>query len=277
MRYVIYSEDKVDYQIGLILKSEIERFDIRSSVSLDRYPIKRISKEVDVVISIGVSLLNNRVPSSIPQYFLHQSYRDGKKEIKSSESIKVIADFGKNTIGEEFGSPLFDLFRSLTIKHNNFNDTPYVLIMPDAEFNRKKLTRLEEVFKEDIKNHDTNLCGIYDVMQNPHIIKEASSAVVSCPLGEMIALHFNVPYIRLIRKSLFGKRERSILNVAANKQIVKELFLKDRKGLLDEILNYLNDHQYCASLMNEFQRIKDTISKPIIRNIARDIVKSLES
>ncbi|MFK7951668.1 MAG: hypothetical protein AB8B73_02385 [Ekhidna sp.] len=276
MRYAIYSEDKIDYQIGLILKKEIERFDVRSSVSLERYSTELTSDHVDAVIFIGVSLPRKKV-FSIPHYFLYMSYRDNVRGIKFSRSLKVITDLNSNTTEEVEGSPLFDLFRNKSLSNEFQNKKPYILILKRGlKSVDKKLYILRKTFKSNYSNHDIMLSSVDDVLENPHAVKEASAAVTSCALGEMLALHYNVPFVRLTRKPFFSSIEKSILNLVAGRTIVKQFPLKSKEKIIDEINKCLNDHQYNASLMFEFQTLKERVSRPMIRNFAKKIVESLE-
>ncbi len=115
------------------------------------------------------------------------------------------------------------------------------------------------------------------------ILKDANAAVVTSGTATLEACLLNAPQVVIYKTSALtyavGKRLVkidfiSLVNLIAGKEVVREMIQKDYHAavILEEVNCLLNDHQYCASMLDEYQRIKEKIGfEPASKRAAAEL------
>lgn len=134
-----------------------------------------------------------------------------------------------------------------------------------------------------ISNASIHIDRTYEILKhcNAAIVTSGTAtletALLNCP--QVVVYRAN-PISVVIVKLMVKIKWISLVNLIANKQIVKELIQEkyNAREVLDEINLILKDQNYCAGMMADYQELKSKIgSQRASANAANEIVQWLES
>lgn len=285
MKYLIHTNDSLDSAIGEILTKEISRFDIRAEItqSSNRSASKKElqNSSFDVLIVVGShfekKLLSVAKKSNIRSIFLYQSIKS-KKELSHSDLSSFDLTFHDlpNSDIKYFGNPLLDVIKSglQPISVDSLQISQLSLIRgfgaKNSAFNALSGFDFEaaKVLNADLER---------DIDTSLQVISRSNVAITTSNVAELVALYLNCPSVRINKQGFFKTSEQSLINQIAGKNVIQVFGHREKNGIKEELSKVLNDHNYCAGIMQDYQEIKDLLGiDPAIRKIANYIVDCLE-
>ena len=132
------------------------------------------------------------------------------------------------------------------------------------------LSRINERFKfECIDTSD----GLEETILK---IRNSNVVIPTDQFSNVLAAMVNCPLVNVFKKSLFTRSNNRVtcINSILNTEVVKNIESGDIKEISDELYKLLNDHNYSATMLNEYQHLKDKIgTQPFARVVAQEIVE----
>ncbi|WP_421764475.1 hypothetical protein [Ekhidna sp.] len=286
MKYLIVSEGKIFAQLAKPLIQELERFDVRGEVvhlALDK---KKVSKSVkdfqpDLLIAVGSlkmsSILELAKKRKINSCFFYHSLFDKnpRGDIQKFEKSRIYRDIPINENGN--GSLVFDFVRKVDIETVD-RKKPLISIVSgkvsksSVQLSRKLISKSDSIEFQLINASN-------DLQEAVRKLSNANAVIATDPFSNMLAVFCNCPAINVYEKSIFSStpNEKSIINRLINKEVVKSYPKSKDLLILNELDRILNDHQYSAGMMDDYQNLKSKIgAQPFVRNVSREIVDWLE-
>jgi lipid-A-disaccharide synthase len=231
------------------------------------------------------------------------------KKIKSGvDKMLVIFPFEVNFFQsldypvEYVGNPLTDAVRTYPFEEVDLKGTS-IAVLPGSRLQEVKaalpvivrMARLRPGYTFRVAGVDNLPTGIYAALKElPNVelvfdktydlLKSANAAMVTSGTATLEACLINAPQVVCYRTSALtyaiGKRLIkvpfiSLVNLIANKPVVKELIQHDftAEKVLEELDKILHDHQYCATMLADYQAIKEKLGfEPASRRAARSLV-----
>lgn len=142
-----------------------------------------------------------------------------------------------------------------------------------------------------VDNVDKSLYQPYENIQNAQIIfnktyeilKQSNAAIVTSGTATLETALLNCPQVVVYRanpisvfiaKKLVKIQWISLVNLIAQKSVVQELIQEDYNAekVLEELNKILKDHSYCASLLQEYQSLREVIG---YQNASREAAGSI--
>jgi len=278
--YLSIARDHFDQIMGELLKKELRRFDIRAEFQESDSLKEAKYSSADAIIHITSS--NQKIRSELPGFILNISTRNNSRRNQRGSSKYQITYFDLPSSQERvlhyLGCPLFDVFKNIQASSNA---TSYdrlnipIIIGYNRQLKSSDALKLSENVLSTYPKVDTTIIDLeQDLKFMANTLKDANAAIVTSWMGELAALYFNVPYIFYTRKFLFRNSINSLQKELVQKKIVREIH--NTRFITAELERILNDHQYTAAMLQNFQTTKEFIgNKPSIRCIARDITERL--
>ncbi len=312
MKYLIVSDKKFGAEVGDKLIDQIELRDVRKEVERLYFPLplrhfkKSLGKfNPHIVVFIGADGSNKNLISYAKKRKIKTCYY--KLNYNASDLVADLTlltyppNQNINSKGFHFvGNPLHDL-----IKDHSFNSD---LSLNDREVNvavsfgdrlaNKSLIRLiqrtakgAENFKFHISVEKANTTFIQKfnlsnivvhVGSSYELMKECNVAITSSSHASLSAAFMNCPQVavQVSKRGLHifrSQKRTSLINILAGKEVIRE-FQNDPKEILKELHLILEDQQYCSSILDEYQSIKNRIGhERASKKAAQIMVDFLES
>lgn len=288
MKYLIAGENPLCIQLSTSLIEEIERFDIRSKLematSVEAIPLLK-SFQPDLLIVIGTSRSNSLRSRArklgIKSCFFHQTILDDRNTfIQSTSDHKVFYDIPRGSKSSNYVFLLSDRIRNHDNYSSHENVKPKVSIIYSETAEEKRAKKLSK----KLSGHSNDI--IYELVNVSSDLSEAidasihsNSAISLDRFSNLFAAYTNCPTVNVYRNSLFKKANNRVspLNKLTNNEVVKDISGNNIELIIEEISRILNDHQYCAGIMQSYQEIKDIVgTHPFARQAVREIVDWME-
>lgn len=290
MKYIVATEGKICSQLSEPLIQEISRFDIRGEIRYiesNKNDLKRELKKFtpDVLIVVGSTrsraVLQTARNREIKSCFFYISLLDNKPFAKTPtlSNGRFFQDF--SLTDEESGSLLFDFIRKISTNDGTSieREKPIVSIVGDTSV-YQIITRLKRSLSSIASNIDFQLI---DVSKNLELaIKEISNSngmIAANHLSNMLGVLCNCPLMNVYNQSLFTRagQKQSVINLMMEKDVVKSYPTLKISLIKSELDLILNDHQYSAGIMDDFQMLKSKLgTRPFARNVGKELVEWLE-
>ena len=282
MRYHLFSaNDPIGKAVEDLLKKEIRKLDIRAEFieSSDR----KVSEKAEAVISVTSSA--RKIYSDLPCFNIYLCAKRNRFVLVAPSSRKetryLDLPFSNLLEAKYLGCPHFDVFKSKRIikqDHKN-SDLVNIPIIEGYKERRSANTvfRLKKALQSNLPEVSFPIIDLEkDLNSFGNLLNVSNAAIVTCWIGELAALYFNVPYVFFNGKHFFRRRIHSLQHTLLNHDVtIKE---GSKPTLISsELKRILADHQYTAGMLQTFQEMKEIIgNQPSIRSIARDILEKLE-
>ncbi len=208
------------------------------------------------------------------------------------------------------GNPLIDAIKDHEFDHSFQvkEEVAHIAVLPGSR--KQEISASVEVIRQVAKqapdyqfliagvdNVDNDLYAPYRRIPNADVIfdktyeilKKANAAIVTSGTATLETALLNCPQVVVYRAnpvSIFIVRLLvkikwvSLVNLIAQKEVVKELIQENynAKAVLEELNLMLNDHQYCAGIMGDYQELRDKIgAEAASKKAAGMLVNWLES
>lgn len=288
MKYLIAGENPLCIKLSTSLIEEIERFDIRSELemvtSVEAIPLLK-SFQPDLLIVIGTSRSNSLRSRArklgIKSCFFHQTLLDDRdKFIQPTSGHKVFYDIPRGSKSPNHVFLFSDLIRNHNTHNSDENYKPKISIIysePSREKHAVKLSKKLSLHNNDIVFEPVNISS--DLFNSINASIHSNAVISLDKFSNLFAAYINCPTVNVYRNSLFKKAHNRVspLNRLANNEVVKDVSGSNVGPITEEISRILNDHQYCAGIMQSYQEIKDIVgTHPFARQAAREIVDWME-
>lgn len=288
MRYLLYIESGIAKEVAEPLSAELTRFDVRAEISTQsssKVARKLIRSDAfDIVIAIGSSLPKSLLSRKSGACFIWLSSLGSKLKVSSNvERLDLFfPDVSYDTSAVFYGSPILDVVRRKRSDVSSIEDRGSSHLQLGvihtakrrnlAENVAKALERQDKSLRVETAQLDTNL------EQSISCLLNSNAAIVTDNPGEVIAIELNCPVIRVNPKTLFFQKDStSMINRILKKEAIKVFAPMEFGAVWRELQKVLNDHNYCAGIMADYQLVKELLGiQPAIRNIARAIVERFE-
>ncbi|MEP0986755.1 hypothetical protein [Ekhidna sp.] len=284
MKYLIVAEGKIFAQLAKPLIQELERFDVRGEVvhlTLDKKKVSKSLKDFqpDLLIAVGSlkmsSILELAKKRKINSCFFYHSLfeKNPIEDTQKFETARIYRDIPINGNG----SLVFDFVRKVDIETAD-RKKPLISIVSNkvskssVQLSRKLISKSDSI---EFKLIDAS----NDLQEAVRKLSNANAVIATDPFSNMLAVFCNCPAINVYEKSIFSStpNEKSIINRLMNKEVVKSYPKSKDLLILNELDRILNDHQYSAGMMDDYQNLKSKIgAQPFVRNVSREIVDWLE-
>ncbi len=275
---------------------------------------KILSLAPEVLIFIGFSQMDQKFAilakkNGIKTFMIFLSALDEKRIVKTVklnecfDGVLVTTPFDADSLKlkkekiEYIGNHIFDLVKDHEFERNLAIDEKEtnVAVLYDQEMNGGKFDKvLQQLIKASPRlkfhissNGDGSIQNSIGKLPNVHVhldktynlLKHCNLSITSSGLSSLEATFLNCPQVVVNQRgfSLFKKKKQpSLVNSIAGKNVVKEL--QTSSEILDEINLILNDQHYCASMLSEYQIIKEKVGhQRASKRAAQIIVDFLES
>ncbi|WP_424961948.1 hypothetical protein [Ekhidna sp.] len=287
MNYLIVAENQLCSQLSAKLINEIRRFDIRHEIVVNPSNVKKQLKKskLDLLIIIGTSksvdLLNLAEKLKIKSCFFHQSLLDKTSRSSSPSDMKrVYSDIP--IIGTDTPNVflLSDIVRSLDVINTEEVQSTEVAIFYSNASRKKLANRISASLTKTSPDIEFSLVDISRSLKDAISTSLRSNAAIALDqFSNVFAAYTNCPTVNVYQKSLFSKpdNEKSVINRLLAGDAICNVRANNTESLADEINRVLNDHQYCAGIMQSYQELKSQIGiQPFARQAAQEIVDWLE-
>ncbi|WP_420575914.1 hypothetical protein [Ekhidna sp.] len=288
MKYLIVGENSLCIQLSDTLSDEIERFDIRSAIK-KAIPQEATSLlksfEPDLLIVVGTNRSNSLLVKArrrgVKSCFFHQTLLDDRNTfIQPTSGQKVFYDIPRSSKSSNHAFLLLDRIRNHDNYSSHENIKPKVSIIYSEAAEEKRARKLSK----KLSGHSNDI--IYELLNISADLPEAidasihsNSAISLDRFSNLFAAYTNCPTVNVYRNSLFKKANNRVspLNKLTNNEVVKDISGNNIELIIEEISRILNDHQYCAGIMQSYQEIKDIVgTHPFARQAVREIVDWME-
>ena len=286
MRYLIFTEDIICEKLSLLVIEEIKRLDLRSEIKLIaskelKNSLKSYNPSLLIIIGSlkSYSAFRRAKKTGVKICFFYQSWNDPGKNLigpvgdlfypdlpmcSGSSNTLLVADFirKQEKLGEDKASII------------------HVSIFHSEDRNSQTATSLKKKLEKRFTNiHFSKVNCSFDfhaAIQSAY----CSNAMISLDrLSNLIAAYTNCPTVNVYRNSLFKKANNRVspLNKLVNNEVVKDISENNIELITEEINRILNDHQYCAGIMQSYQEIKNVVgTHPFARQAVREIIDWME-
>ncbi len=310
MKYLIIASNKLEATIGNKLADQLSIQDIRSEIEKLQLPIqfrevKRKLKafDPDLLIVVGPNKLNAKLFSYAKRQGIRNCYYDlsFSKKLNGGKPDLTLLTLPQNQESEfehYIGNPILDLVKDYEFEEDFSLDDHAVNIalILEEKLNQSAIKKINSIIKESPKSNFHISTGDGDKNRNkitklPNVtfyadktfdlLKQCNLAITSSDQSNLEAVFLNCPQIIIkgqeSKFSFFKKpRKASVVNSIAGKQVVKEL--QTTTEIKQEMDLILNDQQYCATMLDEYQEIKNKIGhERASKKAAQIIVDFLES
>ncbi len=285
MKYLIYSTDPVSELIGEILVKELSRFDIRSEIftatSKEEGLQQLKNQSYDLLVEIAADAENRFTKlcrkTNTKRVLLHQSINHQKGDSSNTKVVDlIIRDLPGEMETLYFGSPLIDVVKSSSsIGESVVTDLPKVALIEEFGKSKGIVRSLEKLATNQFQLLKVDL--VSDFGAGIRSIQNSHASIATGNLGELVSLQLNTPTIRVNRFSLFRKSDFSLLNTIADQPIILVHGQRQKVLIESSLGKILNDHNYCAGILQDYQSMKDQIgTEPSVRRIAQHLIDWLE-
>lgn len=240
--------------------------------------IKRIKKDVDKMLVILPFEMEYYKNQDFPVTYVGNPLIDVIKDYQYDSEFTV--DHGEVNIAVLPGSRKQEIEASAKVINEITNQASAY------KFHIAAVDNVDETLYEpyrSITNAQIHIDKTYE------ILKQSNAAIVTSGTATLEAALLNCPQVVVYRanplsifivKLMVKIKWISLVNLIANKQIVKELIQEkyNDKEVLDEINLILNDQNYCAGMMADYQELRSKIgNQRASSNAASEITQWLES
>ena len=289
MKYLIQHQDNLDQLIAEKLKDGFKRFDIRSEFldSTSRSETKvYFAQKPELFISVGSvmdrSLFRRAKEDGFKTCLIDQSIK--RKWQLSSSSKKhidlIFADLPGNSTGFFYGNPILDIVKS-TSSTTEESRSESVVVGLITGFERKNTLNTAAIIKSISRNLDVEVVHIDLILDfEAALVKitNCNAGIATSETAELVCVALNCPSVRLHRKELFKKKPSGLLNSLMRKEVIQNINYRNSTGTLEEVNRILNDYNYCAGILQDYQIAKELLGlEPASRKIASKIVDWLEA
>lgn len=303
MKYVIVFDERYENFLEPLVK-EIERFDVRAEIKqvvsnqIDKNSIKSFSPES--IIYLGSATKYQKLNRLKCLHFCIELISD--KRVHSASKLhnfhKVFAtspaQFNfiklKQVAVEYLGNPLVDILRTIHTSENP-SITPVIAIHLGNDPNKTVIRRIKSLIqKKDnysfiiisdggaLRNLDNSNCRRISPAEEYPMLKTSNVAITHSSTSILESLLLNVPQVVTHGPSNFLSFASRI---SAQKMIIEEEIAKSlskEEEIADEIDQILNDFEYCASMLDKYQIVREKIGmEPFFRRVAQQIVEEVEA
>lgn len=289
MKYLIHHQDNLDKLIAGKLKDGFRRFDIRSEFldSTSKAETKKyFAQKPDVLVSVGSALDRNLFKKAkddgLKTCLIHQSLKGiGQVKPAFTKYIDLIFDdLPANSTGLFYGNPVLDIVKSAPSATQESKSQGAVVGLITG-FERKNTLNTAAIIKSISRNLDVEVVHI-DLIQDFEAavekITNCNAGIATSETAELVCVALNCPSVRLHRKELFKKKPSGLLNSLMRKEVIQNINCRNSTGALEEVNRILNDYNYCAGILQDYQIAKELLGlEPASRKIASKIVDWLEA
>lgn len=307
MRYFLRVDSQDGEQFAQILAEELFRFDIRARINgfddIDLFKSGNHNKiglapnEYDIFIQLG-----HQVDTGL----LKKTRKFGKKScfiaIDSTQlKVKSVNKFDLVYWDIPMDSPKIKYIGNYFLDQMNAHEyrelppsTKYRLgfLSSDRQLDRRTLKLLRELsnkYKEAeifinepsyVPKELENVNVIVDSELN--ILKNCNLAITTNNIFSLKSALLNCPQVNIYSNhgigfsALFQNKSHLLVNQLLKKEVIPSFSIKKIPLIMDEIDKILVDHQYCATIMSEYQNVRAQLQSPAARNMAKEIVDFME-
>ena len=285
MRYLVHTRDELGESIGVRLSEEIRRFDIRAEIEHFKQKDDTIRElkngRFDLFVEIGSKVerryTNAAKKAGAKRCFVMQSATNTSRNPNFRDVDLVVTDFpGVDRDKCYFGNPIMDVVKSCTPVHFSAKeDHLQVAVLVEPNTSGALQNALSGLNLDHVQLRQIDLA--HNLESALPVILESNAAIVTGNIGELVCLQLNCPAIKVNRHGLFIKDKSSLTNELLQREAIQVLGQTKPQLITDSILKILNDHNYCAGVLQDFQEAKDVLgTQPAIRDMARYLVDWLE-
>ncbi|WP_425392589.1 hypothetical protein [Ekhidna sp.] len=289
MKYLIITEGKICQQLASNFIPELERFDIRNDIEVFNTPLKNftatLKKSVpDLIIVFGGSSSHKIVrlarKNGVKSCFFYQSLLSPNQipEEENSHNHKLYPDLPPIKTNQPLdGSLLIDVLRK-TNRVDTYDSTTVSL----ASLRESKwITKVCERLSQMNENINFKKVVVSSGLEEAIIEIQKSHAVIAVDqFSNILAALSNSPLINVYQEKIFTKAQNRLskVNEMLDKNVVGNYSNKNIALISEQLDRILNDYNYSAGMMDDFQQLKSIIgTQPFSRVVAQEVVNWLET
>ena len=288
---MIHTHSSLDKLIGNRLAEILSRLDVRSSIVIEENfnsVYQALQQDVpDVLIVIGANfnrkfLKAKKIKSTLLTCFIEQNgtLSQSGKEQKIEGIDLVYRDLpmmADERVQEYVGNPLMDYIKAVKTPAEVGTTNVQLTIIYNRRqknFIHQLSRRLHNAFT-DMKIHVVTTDS--ELEKSIQKIGDSSVVVAFDNQSELLSLELNCPTIRINSRRIFRKRnEFSLLNFLAKENVIQVFQTNQVDQVQNEITRVIQDHNYCAGIMGDFQVLKSRIgNQPTLRLIAHAVIETV--
>lgn len=290
MKYIISVEGSISKHLSEILTHELARFDIRAEIQTLEMNKRIISKALrdfypDLLIAIGSkrssSVIRLANKQGIKTCFFYQSLFDKNIEtVISTKANKTFIDLPIINSSTYVGSLFYEFIRKQESSLDDYSQNTLISIPASGPMQLNRALKLTEVLNKQMQNVAFKTVEVSsDLPSAVEIAKKSNALIALDQFSSMIAVLTNCPQINVYQSSLL-KRSNNIIpfsNKLLGKDAISSYSITKIDSIVSELERILNDHQYCAGILENYQEVKSILgTSPFARRVAQEIVEQLE-
>lgn len=264
------------------------------------------SNDYDLLIVVGEHFNNVWKPSTTKNirscfFQITSNYEKGTDVyVKAINQFdKVFVDqpiYPSNVRSEHIGHYLNDIIRKYEFNGDR-SDRLTIAVLINQKRNINRIHRLVEAVTEQqtncqwiVSSDGLNEKDLFSLTQLDNCrfermkldqLKISNATIVDSQIDSITAALLNCPQVSVVTsQNIIGisKIQTPLVNRIIGEDLIKSVLPAKHELIITELFKIINDHEYCATLLEGYQRFKESVgAQPVTRNAARKIIEWLEN